>query len=170
MSEFLAKCYWVAEDFLAGATFDGWTEAEAIHNLEELSRAGIKVIVSLAGWTEFILDLSRREWFQEELERRFTHYVFPLVEGQVPTRPLVRDILDAIDIELSRQRRVCVHCCSGRGRTGTIVGCWLARHGCGSGEEVLEAITALRRAALLDRPSPENELQRSLVKSWNWQE
>jgi len=170
MSPFLSKCYWVAEDFLAGATFDGWSEAEAMLHLEELSRAGIKVIVSLAVWNEFILDLSQREWLQEEVERRFTHYVFPIGDGQVPTRARTRDILDAIDMELSRHRRVYVHCCGGRGRTGTIVGCWLARHGCGNGQEVLDAITALRRAALLDGSSPETEEQRFLVRSWKLNE
>jgi len=103
MSPFLSKCYWVAEDFLAGATFDGWSEAEAMLHLEELSRAGIKVIVSLAVWNEFILDLSQREWLQEEVERRFTHYVFPIGDGQVPTRARTRDILER------RQRRPQVH-------------------------------------------------------------
>ena len=170
MSLFPSKCYWVAEDFLAGATFDGWTEAEAMLNLEELNRAGVKVIVSLAAWDEFLLDLSQREWLQDEIEWRFTHYVFPVGDGQVPTRIFAREILDTIDTELSRHHRVYVHCCGGRGRTGTIVGCWLARHGYGSGEEVLGAITALRRVALLDGSSPETEEQRSLVTSWKWKE
>ena len=135
-------------------------------NLGELSRVGVKVIVSLAAWDEFLLDLSQREWLQEELERRFTHYVFPVGDGQVPTRELAHEILDTIDMQLSHNHRVYVHCCGGRGRTGTIVGCWLARHGCGSGQEVLDAITALRRSALLDGSSPETEEQRFLVTSW----
>jgi len=166
MSPLASKCYWVSEGFLAGATFDGWSQSEAMLNLKELSRVGIKVIVSLAGWDEFLLDPSQRGWLQQELEHRFTHYVFPIGDGQIPTGELAREILDTIDTELSRNRGVYVHCCGGRGRTGKIAGCWLARHGCGSGPEVLDAITALRRAALLDGSSPETEEQRFLVTSW----
>jgi protein-tyrosine phosphatase len=170
MSPLASKCYWVSEGFLAGATFGSWSQSEAMRNLEELRRVGVSVIVSLAAWDEFLVDSSRREWLQEEVEVRFTHYIFPLGDRQVPTRARVGEILDTIDTELSRNRRVYVHCCGGRGRTGTIVGCWLARHGCGSGEEVLQAIAALRRAALLDDSSPETEEQRSLVRNWKWNE
>ena len=170
MSPLASNCYWVSEGVLAGATFDSLTEPEAILNLEELSRVGVSVIVSLAAWDEFLFDPSRREWLQEELERRFTHYVFPIGDRQVSTPELTSEILNTIDIELSRNRRVYLHCCGGRGRTGAIVGCWLARHGCGSGQEVLDATTALRRAALLDGSSPGTEEQRSLVRNWKWNE
>jgi protein-tyrosine phosphatase len=170
MPSLVSNCYWVSEGFLAGATFDSWSESEAMLNLEELNRVGVSVIVSLAARDEFLMDSSQRRRLQEEVEGVFTHYIFPLQDGEVPTRARVREILDAIDTELSRNRRVYVHCCGGRGRTGTIVGCWLARHGCGTGQEVLDAITALRRAAFLDGSSPETEEQRSLVTNWKWNE
>ena len=169
MSPLASNCYWVSEGLLAGATFCSWSNSETIANLEELERVGVKVIVSLATWYEFV-DASRREWLQQEIDDRFLYYVFPIGNLEVPTPELAREILDAIDRGLFRNRRVYVHCCGGRGRTGTIVGCWLARHGFGSGQEVLGAITALRRGALLDGPSPETEEQRSLVRNWKWNE
>jgi len=61
-----------------------------------------------------------------------------------------------------------VHCWGGVGRTGTVVGCWLARHGIANGEEVLDHIARLRQGDLArrDRPSPETDTQRALVRSW----
>ena len=38
-------------------------------------------------------------------------------------------ILDAIDAALDGGKTVYVHCWGGIGRTGTVVGCWLVRHG-----------------------------------------
>ena len=45
-------------------------------------------------------------------------------------------ILDAIDAALDGGKTVYVHCWGGVGRTGTVVGCWLVRHG-KTGDEAL---------------------------------
>jgi protein-tyrosine phosphatase len=166
MAPFLSKCYWLGENLLAGATFCGLNEAETIANLDELEHAGIKVIISLVSREELVVNISDQLRVQDQIEPRFTHYVFPLRDGGIPTPVIARQILDTIDLKLSRKRWVYLHCIGGRGRTGTIAGCWLARHGWGSGEEALEALTALRRRAGLNSPSPENELQRDFVRRW----
>jgi len=75
-------------------------------------------------------------------------------------------ILDMIDAELAEGRTVYVHCFGGIGRTGTVVGCHLVRHG-KSGREALDEIEYLRR----DTPaawqrSPETETQRQMVRAW----
>jgi len=45
------------------------------------------------------------------------------------TKELGSGSLDAIDKHIQKQRIVYLHCWGGIGRTGVIVGCWLARHG-----------------------------------------
>ena len=54
-------------------------------------------------------------------------------------------ILDAIDTSLTGGRLVYVHCWGGVGRTGTVVGCWLLRHGLATRDAVLDTLAQLRQ-------------------------
>jgi protein tyrosine phosphatase len=59
-----------------------------------------------------------------------------------------------------------VHCWGGVGRTGTVVGCWLVRHGLAGGD-ALARVEALRATTpKANRPSPETDTQRDLVRGW----
>jgi protein-tyrosine phosphatase len=59
-----------------------------------------------------------------------------------------------------------VHCYGGIGRTGTVIGCYLVRHGM-SGKEALAEIAHLRQVTPVDWvTSPETRAQRQMV--WNW--
>ena len=53
-------------------------------------------------------------------------------------------ILDDVDAALADGRTVYVHCWGGIGRTGTVVGCWLMRHGLDEGDPI-RRIATLRR-------------------------
>ena len=70
-------------------------------------------------------------------------------------------ILDALDSALAAGHTVYLHCHGGRGRTGTVVGCWLVRHGL-TGEQALDRIADLRG----DDESPETDEQRAFVLNW----
>lgn len=76
-------------------------------------------------------------------------------------------ILDAIDAQISNGRPVYLHCWGGVGRTGTIVGCWLARHGY-AGNAALERLRELWSACpkSADRVSPEKLCQQRYVRDW----
>jgi hypothetical protein len=95
------------------------------------------------------------------LAPRVRRLPFPVPDFSVPTRAQLEEILDALDAELAAGRTVYLHCWGGRGRTGTVVGCWLARHGT-PGEAALVRVAELVGH---DR-SPETDEQRALVRRW----
>jgi protein-tyrosine phosphatase len=79
----------------------------------------------------------------------------------------MRNILDEIDTAISQNKSVYVHCWGGKGRTGTVVGCYLARHGYAQGQAVLDLIEKLRyNDPEVSRPSPETRQQREMVTTW----
>jgi Cyclin-dependent kinase inhibitor 3 (CDKN3) len=91
----------------------------------------------------------------------------PLRDYTAPGRDEMSEILDLIDTELAAGGVVYLHCYGGLGRTGTVVGCYLVRHGTPPGGAI-EAIGRLRAAAgCADWPSPESEEQCALVETWH---
>jgi hypothetical protein len=84
-----------------------------------------------------------------------------------PSPERMSETLDLIDAELERGEVVYLHCFGGRGRTGTVVGCWLVRHG-SSGEEALAKIKNLRKdIPQATQASPETPDQCELVRTWS---
>jgi ADP-ribosylglycohydrolase len=82
----------------------------------------------------------------------------------------MRRILDAIDSALDTGQTVYVHCWGGVGRTGTVIGCWLVRHG-RSGQAALREVatlySAMSEAKRRRHPrSPETESQRRMIAHW----
>ncbi len=69
----------------------------------------------------------------------------PVRDVSVPSRQVMTGILDMIDRAMAQNRPVYVHCWGGKGRTGTVVGCYLIRHGHAGGAGALEKIKDLRR-------------------------
>ena len=53
-------------------------------------------------------------------------------------------ILDAIDDIFLKVKFPYIHCWGGIGRTGTVVGCWLIRHGHATPDSVGDLISELR--------------------------
>ena len=87
----------------------------------------------------------------------------------VPESPAcMAAILDAVDDALSAGRGVYVHCLGGIGRTGTVVGCWLVRHGL-TGEEALDQIAGWWQHVPKSRwfrQSPQTSEQWDYVLGW----
>jgi protein-tyrosine phosphatase len=73
-----------------------------------------------------------------EPEIEYRRYAVP--DLGIPPRPGMVKILDEIDALLAAGRRVYVHCWGG---TGTVVGCYLVRHG-KSADEALALIAEWR--------------------------
>jgi hypothetical protein len=85
----------------------------------------------------------------------------------VPTEKYMARILNQIDLFIKQGRPVYVHCLGGIGRTGTVVGCYLVRHGLATGKNVLEMIRELRKDCEdADRRSPETGGHRNRGRWW----
>jgi protein-tyrosine phosphatase len=91
----------------------------------------------------------------------------PIPDLTSPTPALMVTILDRIDQAISQEKPIFVHCWGGKGRTGSVVGCFLARHGKASGQDALKRIVQLRcNDPKSHERSPETHDQRAMVRSW----
>jgi hypothetical protein len=93
---------------------------------------------------------------------------YPIRDLCTPTMPQMVSILDAIDNSMMATRPTYVHCWGGVGRTGTVIGCWLLRHGLAEPSNVLKVLMTLRQQdqERRNRMSPESSEQQSFVKHW----
>lgn len=104
---------------------------------------------------DFVIDLTEDgelDSYPCHCERRR----LPIRDFGVPTREELHRILNTIDDALGYGRTVFVHCRGGIGRTGTVLGAWLRRHG-HSAEDTFHKLGG----------RPETEEQRELIRSWS---
>src|SRR6185436_11756643 len=88
-----------------------------------------------------------------------------------PTEGQLIRILDVVDGARAGGGTVYVHCWGGVGRTGTVIGCWLVRHG-RTGDEALAELARLfatmseSKRRRHPKGSPETSAQREMVRNW----
>ena len=162
--------YWVIPGRFAAGEYPGaWRHAEAPAKLKSLLDAGIDHFIDLTQaaelfpYSEIAQEQARQFGRNVEWERH------PIIDASVPRSPeQMAAILDAIDGAMSDGKTVYVHCWGGVGRTGTVVGCWLVRHG-HTGDEALRQIAEWWRGVEKVRwhpRSPETHQQREYVRNW----
>jgi predicted protein tyrosine phosphatase len=152
----LDGCYWVEEGrFLAGPYPHSGDRITRLRNL------GVTLFLDLTEAGEYG-SLS----YDALLGGGIRAVRKPLRDFTAPRPDEMREILNLIDSELDAGGVVYLHCFGGIGRTGTVVGCYLVRHGMPP-DEAIEAIGRLRADTdTADWPSPESEEQCELVETW----
>ena len=164
----LEQAYWVLPGrFLAGE-YPRTTDAESSNaRLNAMTAAGIDLFVDLTHPADGLLP------YEDLLERvsggTARRHVAPIPDAGTPgSAEFTRAVLDVLDAALADGRGVYVHCWGGIGRTGTIVGCWLARHG-RTGDEALTQLSALWAACPKSARcgSPETAAQRAYIANWS---
>lgn len=161
-------CYWVIPGRLLAGEYPlvKYNEAASRARLRRLLELGIDTFLNLTQPHETIPYQPLLEEEAGWLERTVTCLRHPIRDFGVPTRAEMRAILDAIGTSLQNSNALYLHCYGGIGRTGTVVGCHLARRGT-PGAAALAEINHLREAAeIFYPPSPESDEQRALVRSW----
>lgn len=57
------------------------------------------------------------------------HHIFPTPNGKSPTLDQINKIMIIIENAISQNNSVIVHCGGGKGRAGTVLACFMAKHG-----------------------------------------
>jgi hypothetical protein len=162
--------YWIEPGRLIAGEYPGRPgPAECMARVARHIDAGISFFLDLtedwelAPYTEHLPSTHPRSGLP------VVHKRMPVPNLDVPKKPAdMTAILDCIDGALAQGHVVYVHCWGGRGRTGTVVGCYFVRRGC-SGAEALERLAGLWKTVDKSKTkpaSPETEQQRSFVLDW----
>lgn len=143
--------YAVAPRFLAGR-YPEW------HEVQALVSAGVTHFLDLT-------EAGEREPYAPDLPSGVTSRRMSIPDFSIPDTEGMREILDELDAALGAGHGVYLHCFGGLGRTGTVVGCFLVRHG-RTGDEALARIRQLRTECGCSPHSPETDAQRAMVRGW----
>lgn len=176
MNKPFSRSYWVKPDiFLAGYYPGSKTSEHTETHLRALLKAGIRTFINLMEPDEkdwdgylFVPYLDKLQQLAVAQGIGISYYNLPIRDQDIPSYETMRRILDTIEHSLLEGDPIYLHCWGGKGRTGTVVGCWLVENGVVSGEAALELIQHLRK----DDPkaqdqSPETKAQREFVSNWS---
>jgi atypical dual specificity phosphatase len=122
---------WLLSKKLAGF---GILAMPTVNDLHELAKHGVGALVSL---TEVPLDTLT----VEQAGLRYTH--IPIPDMQPPSLKDIGNFVEFVEDARAAGQATAVHCLAGRGRTGTMLACYLVHEGSSWGN-ALEQLRAVR--------------------------
>lgn len=168
------RTWWVIDGLMLAGRYPGDVdERTAERGLDALLGHGISAFVNLQEADEtngsgqrfrdympVVTHLSEARSLETSFRR------FAIKDQRTPSLDLMHQVLDHLDDLLRTGHRPYVHCWGGNGRTGTVIGCWLVRHG-RSADEAFAEMAAGRKGRTFTYAAPENESQRQFVREWS---
>jgi len=166
----ILESYWVRPGYLLAG------EYPVNQYKTELSRkridcfliAGFDFFINLTGQNELP---DYKEFLQEQAEYfqlKVNIFHYPVGDFGIPDPIMMMKILNTIDDALNSGHKVYYHCYAGIGRTGTVTGCYLVKHGL-SGNEALQTLAQWWKMvpkSALSPNSPETNLQMKFILEW----
>lgn len=169
------RSYWVLPNkLLAGEIPSAKTEIAKLEKLHQLLDCNIDVVINLMEAVEVNYNDEIIEDYSETLievaskrNKNVEVFRFAIPDLSIPTDAQMIGILNKLDELIANGKKVYIHCWGGVGRTGTVIGCFLIRHGYAEANNVFDTINYLKRTTtIFDRDSPETEEQREFVLGW----
>lgn len=160
--------YWVDSSLLASEYPGHWDDAVARQRLQAYLDAGVTCFIDLTQEGELV---PYNDLLPDHAPdgRRIVYQRMAIRDLGLPRSPeFMAAILDRIDQAIAAGHTVCVHCWGGVGRTGTVVGCFLVRHGMGGDQALAEVAWHWQNVAKRTRHSrsPETPEQAAYVRLW----
>jgi protein tyrosine phosphatase len=169
------RSYWVVPGKLLAGYYPGDLDKGLMaYKLKGLLSSGISTVINL-------MEPHEIDFYGNRFDKYETHLTsfaqtqslpveclrFPIRDMGIPSEELMKQILDTIDQANSLNKSVYVHCLGGVGRTGTVVGCYLIRHGLADSKNVLKVIASLMEKGRVFRyRSPQTFEQEAFVFNW----
>lgn len=168
------NCYWVHSGRLLAGEYPGsLSNAHARDKIDCLLGAGVTFFLDLTETLELRAYRGLLKAAAKAKGLKVEHRRLAIRDGDIPETPQeMSRILDTIDEAIEAGHTVYVHCWGGIGRTGTVVGCYLVRHG-KTGEEALQEIErSWQTVEKRNRHprSPETDAQREYILNWREEE
>jgi len=158
--------YVIPDKFLAGEYPRDIDEESSIRKIKSLITAGVRTFIDLTTKND---KLKPYDYLLKPYSSLNIHYFnFPITDLSIPSSEnQTIDILDTIEKYTGTGTIVYLHCWGGVGRTGVIVGCWLAEHGY-PGEAAISRLRDLWKecAKSNGRKSPETKEQEEYIINW----
>jgi hypothetical protein len=163
MTQPLANSYWVLPGrLLAGEHPCGDNKADTRDRFERLREAGINYFIDLT-------EAGEMPDYRALLPAQSHYLRCAIPDMDVPQEVAhMQELLMRIRTALTLERRIYIHCRAGIGRTGTVVGCYLAEGGL-DGESALNNLNKLWR--LSERAKswptvPQTDEQADYIRNW----
>jgi len=169
------RSYWAVPGKLLAGCYPGDPDpAEAREKLQALVDCNVGFIINLMFADEVNSAGQRFADYRPAIEkiaceagRVVCLAQMPIRDNKIPTPEHMRKILDLIDSAIAAGEVVFVHCWGGKGRTGTVVGCYLARHGLATGEAALQRLNELAKTSSYNFGYvPQTLAQCAFVRNW----